>query len=97
MADKNVMTEEQIRVCREYLEIVELMRDWMLNEKGFSPYNELRINRHFNLLEVYGFECESDTLGVTDDIPEGMTPRELHDKLMELKRKRADEKAQTAR
>lgn len=98
MADKDVMTEEQIRACREYLEIVELMRDWWKTEKCCSPYpyNELRIKRHFHLLEIYGFEYESDTIKVTDDIPEGMTPKELHDKLMELKRKREDERAQTA-
>ena len=85
MSSNSPMTKEQIKACREYLEIVELMRDWMLHERGFSPYNTRRIDLHFALLDAYGFESESDTLGVTDCIPEGMTPRELHDALMKLK------------
>lgn len=83
---EETMTKEQITVCREYLEIVELMKDWLKNMTGFSPYNEHRTEAHHRLMEVYGFSSHSDTLGVTDDIPDGMTPRELHEKLMELKR-----------
>ena len=83
------MTDEQIRICREYLEVVDLMKNWWSQHTSWSPYNQLRANVHFELLALYGFNSESDTAEVTDNIPDGMTPRELHDKLMELKSRKS--------
>lgn len=86
-----VMTKEQIEICREYLEIVDLMKNWWKTNTTWSPYNQRRADIHFELLRIYGFDCESDTLGVTDSIPDGMTPRELHEQLMALKNERQNE------
>ena len=80
------MTQEQIRICREYLEVVELCKEYIENSVTFGcPFDQLRSNVHFELLQIYGFDAESDTLEVTSNIPNGMTPRQLHDELMKLK------------
>ena len=80
------MTQEQIRICREYLEVVELCKEYIENSVTFGcPFDQLRANVHFELLQIYGFDTESDTLEVTSNIPDGMTPRQLHDELMKLK------------
>lgn len=85
MSSNSPMTQEQISICREYLEIVDLMKNWWQTNTTWSPYNQLRANIHFELLTLYGFDAESDTAEVTNNIPDGMTPRELHDALMKLK------------
>lgn len=88
MGAKDIMTKEQIEICREYLEIVELMKEWWTEKEAYNPYNQRRADIHFELLTIYGFDSVSDTLEVTGNIPDGMTPRELHDALMKLKEER---------
>lgn len=87
--EKDEMTQEQIRVCREYLDIINMIKEYKDGDISVpTPYafDYKRREVHNELLEVYGFKYESDTWDVTNDIPDGMTPRELHDKLMDLKR-----------
>ena len=96
--EKDEMTQEQIKACREYLSVIEMIKE----ANSLDPYDsesprlgvmmtgafeERRRDAHYKLLDTYGFKYESDTWDVTSDIPDGMTPRELHDKLMDLKRK----------
>ena len=93
--EEDKMTDEQIKVCREYISVIEMIRE--ANRLDFferpssdvlmtGSFEEIRRRAHYALLDVYGFNYESDTWDITGDIPEGMTPRELHDKLMDLKR-----------
>ena len=85
MSFDGTMTDEQIRVCRQYLEIIDLER-----EVGYTA-DKKRREAHYELLDAYGFEEERDTYDVTFNIPEGMTPRQLHDALVVLKMKQIEE------
>ena len=85
------MTEEQIRVCRQYLEIMELIIDWHASHgNGTSwtlpKYDRRRQEIHFEILKVYGFDTEDETFRATGYIRKGMTPGELHEELMECKK-----------
>ncbi len=84
MSFDGTMTDEQIRVCRQYLEIIDLER-----EVGYTA-DKRRREAHYELLDVYGFEEERDTYDVTFNIPKGMTPRQLHDALVALKMKQLE-------
>lgn len=83
------MTAEQIRVCREYLEIMELILDYRKdhpNSWTLPMYDLRRYEAHMEILRVYGFGRESDTHRATGYIRKGMTPRELHEELLECRR-----------
>ena len=97
--NENTMTSEQIEACTEYLELIENLKrnnnDWLWEpvrgrRSNFTTgaFEYARQDAHFKLLEAYGFKYESDTYDVTNNIPDGMTVRELHDALMLLKEKK---------
>lgn len=81
-----VMTSEQIKACTNYLDTLDILRQ--ISETGGDTWawDAKRKQYHEELLKVYGFQYESDTWRVTSDIEPGTTARQLHDRLMELKR-----------
>ena len=82
------MSQEQISVCRKYLEIMELIIDYNTqhpNSWTLPMYDRRRQEIHFEILKVYGFNNEDETFRATGYIRKGMTPRELHDELMACK------------
>ena len=96
---ENTMTSKQIEACRDYLELIDALKrnsnNWMWepvrgrrSEFTTGSAERLRVELHMKLLEAYGFEYENETYDVTNNIPDGMTVRELHDALMLLKKKK---------
>lgn len=97
--NENTMTSKQIEACSDYLELIDTLKrnsnDWMWepvrgrrSDFMTGTAEQLRTELHMKLLEAYGFEYENETYDVTNNIPDGMTVRELHDALMLLKKKK---------
>lgn len=87
----DAMTLEQIKACQNYLDIIDVIKAVVEDGDEFlgTPYAfELRRQEaHDELVRVYGFNSFAETCDVTGNIPKGMLPRELHNKLIALKQK----------
>ena len=93
---KSDMTTEQEVACREYIDAIAMIQDYIDGSKTEGSYydkvpeklEETRKKAHLRLVELYGFLSESDTWDVTGNIHAGMKPSDLHRNLLALKKNR---------
>jgi hypothetical protein len=94
------MTSNQIKVCKEYLEIISLIQE-VIDQKEHETgdcvagnyytwvpekYEAERKRAHKALLDEYGFVDELETNEVTSQIERNWTPADLHERLIRIKR-----------